>query len=414
MAEPEHLQRLMSCLSPDQAEPDGLAGLSDAQWAGLVDVAEDLGLAPLLSHRLRTLGLDSALPAPDAGRLREGYLSCAMRNVRLSHQLALLLGEMAAADLDVILLKGMHLAETVYGNIALRPMIDFDLLVRREDLARAVDLLRGMGYDTENPFWVEAECEVNADMPGFQREGWPLLELHWTIERPTSPFAIDVDGLWDRAQPATVAGAQTRVLCPEDLLLHLCLHTCFHHRFDMRLRPIIDVAQTLAHYGERLDWPVVRARAEEWGASKCLGLTLHFAQKLLAAAVPQEHLAALQPEGLDPAVEAWAEREILGAGRMAGVPMTENIARVWHGTGLRGRLAHLFRYAFPPPKVMSTKYPAPPDSLRVYLYYPVRLRDLLAKYGGSVWQRLTGREQAAAATENARMGNALVDWLASR
>ena len=39
-----------------------------------------------------------------------------------------------------------------------------------------------------------------------------MFEIHWGIERPTSSFAIDIEGLWARSRTATLEGVPVRLL----------------------------------------------------------------------------------------------------------------------------------------------------------------------------------------------------------
>ena len=64
--------------------------------------------------------------------MRSIYYNSAARNMRLYKQLENFLDKFATEKIPVIMLKGAHLAWTVYPNMALRPMADVDLLVRNE------------------------------------------------------------------------------------------------------------------------------------------------------------------------------------------------------------------------------------------------------------------------------------------
>jgi len=68
----------------------------------------------------------------------------------------------------------------------------------------------------------------------MRRPGGAMVELHWTLVTPLCGARIDeheLAGLWERSVPATIAGAPSRALAAEDLLLHLCMHVSVHHRF---------------------------------------------------------------------------------------------------------------------------------------------------------------------------------------
>ncbi len=143
---------LCYCLSmeTETIKTDRLEQLSTSEWERLLQQADRHGVTPLLYHRLKTLGSDANIPVSILQRLRKTYLTSAARNVHLYHELSNVLAVLQKADIPVIVLKGAHLAEIVYGNIALRPMSDTDLLIKRQDLARSQQKLLETGYLPRN------------------------------------------------------------------------------------------------------------------------------------------------------------------------------------------------------------------------------------------------------------------------
>ena len=62
---------------------------------------------------------------------------------------------------------------------------------------------------------------------------------------------------------------------------------------------------------------------------------------------------------------------------------------------------------------MAEMYRASPDSKRIYLYYPVRWRDLLRRHGRSAWRFLRRDDVMMDLAERENQKTALSDWLAS-
>jgi len=105
-------------------------------WRAAVDPQQlDIGshrLLPLLYHNLRALGVaDPSLPYYKAVYRQTWY-----KNNTLFYQMAAVLTALQAAGLDTLVLKGTPLAIQYYQDIGLRPMGDFDLLVRTADTPR--------------------------------------------------------------------------------------------------------------------------------------------------------------------------------------------------------------------------------------------------------------------------------------
>ncbi len=103
-------------------------------WDILLQVAHGEALAPLLYEIVRDQDL---VPSAIEQELRHAYHQNACRNTLLLDELGNVLRHLAVEGVKVILLKGAALAELVYGNIAVRPMSDLDLLIRLQDLPPA-------------------------------------------------------------------------------------------------------------------------------------------------------------------------------------------------------------------------------------------------------------------------------------
>ena len=170
------------------------------------------------------------------------------------------------------------------------------------------------------------------------------LEVHWHLERPNRPFAIDLEGLWQRAVPATIAGVETRILAPEDSLIHLCLHACRHAgapmqegRLNFRLLSFCDMAEAIRHYSPSFDWAALARRAQQWGVAPYVYLPLQLARDLVGAAVPESVLAALEPKGFEARLLGWARDELLEDPGTS--PLFPDLLRLWRGRWLRDRAA---------------------------------------------------------------------------
>ena len=236
--------------------------------------------------------------------------------------------------------------------------------------------------------------------------------MHISLARDVWPFRVDTDGLWERAVHVDVNGTQTLSLSPVDSLLYQCMHTSYHHHFYFGLRPLIDIAETIRHYQDRLSWKDLEIRAREWNADRCAWLTLRSARQLLGAAVPESVLTALKPELIDEELLAWAEETIFSNSRDPQT-LPDDLVRLCKTRRLRSRAALMFKSVFLSRSMMATMYPVPPDSRRVFLYYPVRAKDLCLRWGRVIWRHLFRDKtmQSVMEIENRRV--TLEQWLTS-
>jgi hypothetical protein len=353
-------------------------------WGKVVDIATREHVAPLLYKRLKETDESSLVPDDEWKLLRRAYFTNSDRNVRLFRELRTVLDCLRGSDIKVIVLKGAHLAEAVYGDIALRSMCDVDLLVQRTDLEKAEAALLALSAVQPNQYRPappagDARCVDAEPDVGTGRHVQPIqihdltVELHWTITSETGPFRIDDAGFWERACPINVAGVEVLALSPADLVLHLCLHLC-HSDWLAGLRSLCDLAEAIHRYGGDMDWTQVAERARDWGASRYVGLTLCLAKTLLGAEVPGDVLEQLVPGGIEPHVlEAAKESVVTRTGYGPRVPSL-------YPSGARslGGEARWFRNrVFLSREEMAAKYPASRNSKYFRLYYVLRLRDAL-------------------------------------
>ncbi|NQT16233.1 MAG: nucleotidyltransferase family protein [Planctomycetes bacterium] len=383
--------------------PDGLGELDEQEWDTFIEESGRHGLTPLLYHRLKTPDDDTHVPTGMMQRLRDVYVHSTAANVRRFHELSRILKALEEEGIPVIVLKGAHLAEVVYGEmIGLRPMCDVDLLLRREDLERGQERLWDMDCfrSGKNAFMLDMHSNIE-EVDQFGDRGLAVAQLN-----------IDIDGLWQRARPAVIGGMETQVLSPEDLLLHLCTHLCIHHFFECAgLRSLCDVRQTVQHYRGQIEWEDVQRRSERWGVSNAVFLTLLLVRELLGAAVPDNVVESLRPDGFDPEAKEWAVRRI--SDLRSSTDCTSLFFWLMLAPGVfRKRARYLFRLVFPPSlDCVSCPFPAPQHMPKNLGHYIVRLKDKPWPYVRALWRILLRDEEMTAIVKEENRNVAMRKWL---
>lgn len=361
--------------------------LTEADWERLMALAQQHHVAPVLYARLKKRGITP--PQAIAEQLRQIYLTSATRNLHLFQELGKILLALQTAHLPVILLKGACLAETVYGNIALRPMNDVDLLIKPNDMIPAIDVLRELGYTFEHSFEIEVERRASHHLPPLSKPGGLRVEMHWTIVNPRYQAQFhsdDLEQLWSRANPATIRGVPVLMFSPIDLLMHLCLHASVHHRFDgAGLRDYLDIALVIHQYGDVIDWTQFSVRANQWGIANGVRLALKLTEEWTGVVIPSPGLAALKTAPLDDATMDWVRHKILYGSSLA---LKSDVARFEGKARTADKLAALRDALLPSRSAMASKYHAPASSWRILRYYPVRFKELWRRYRQAMWQVL--------------------------
>ena len=224
-------------------------------------LAEEEHVLPWAAAQLRARA--DTLPPAIRERVAEVERAAAIEGFFWSAELKSVLHAFAERGIPVVPLKGPSLAGRVYGNAALRPSRDLDLLVARADWARAEAALEGMGF---------VAGETDDHHRPWSRQTTKL-ELHFDAENPLA-FDFRVADALERARPAEFRGELCRLLAPEDELLYLCLHAA-RHRYE-RLSFALDLRLAF----EKLATEEWRPRAEVAELSGLIALGLAMARRL--------------------------------------------------------------------------------------------------------------------------------------
>jgi hypothetical protein len=278
MASPLSLEnRLILACARTATDVDLIQDLVDRgpDWELVLQRAARWRLAPLVYVNVRQAVPFSQVPEPVTSQLRSYCHRATIRSVAWRKLLRAALQRLSAADVPVIVLKGAALSALVYPSPALRPMGDIDLLVRRRDLGRADELVRGL-----------------TEVPGLTSQS-SLLDVRAHIFSPDhsapklpSAARIPTEDFWERALPAEIESVATLVFSNEDLLLHLALHLVYGAGFAGRVTTLCDIGATCQRLAEAIDWSRFVTLAERYSIGKELYHALHLGRELIGARVP--------------------------------------------------------------------------------------------------------------------------------
>lgn len=339
-------------------------------WELMLDLARSQGVSALLYAAVRGQDL---VPEEIEATLRADYFGNARRNLLLFKELEAVLQRLDEAGVEVILLKGVALAEGVYGNPAVRPMTDLDLLVREEDVGKALELLSALGYETHHPDLHPRDLLLHTNELMLQKTGTinTLIEVHWRIFWfEYYRDVLMVVNLFERSQTFNLGTTTALMLGPEDLILHLCGHL-LHHYEDEEAFPLIwlyDVAVVLHYYASDIDWEQVFERALDSRLVMALQRVMWQVSKELQAPVSPvvvERLQNLKPSTKEVRAVRWLgdvtrSMDHYALGTLMSLPdWPTRVSYLWS------------KLLFPAPGFMRCRYNIP-NSWLIPLYYPYR------------------------------------------
>ena len=288
--------------------------LSEAEWHAVMTQALAGYTASLVYAQIAAVGLLPALPPAVAAEFADHYRTTLLTNLRIRTALERLLDQLATAGIVAVPLKGVALAERVYGAIGWRFTRDIDLLVRREDVHRAGLLLRAGGYIPEHgQERVSTFVAIATSETKYARENAPLIELHWGLsKRPAYRHGLVVDAILARTHTETWRGRKIRALATGDELRFLAVHCTADHEHS-QLNWLVDIAELVRGLPADWRWEDFAAETIAAGVAAPLGLALAQCRTVLRLDVPEDTLALLLCAGLSTSERAawqsaWSER----------------------------------------------------------------------------------------------------------
>ena len=249
-------------------------------WNYLLETAQHHSIKQLLYWHLNDI-FPEAVPQSVLDSLKEDFQTIAKNNSILTSELLRVLNLFKANDISAIPFKGPTLATLLYGDIPLRKYGDLDILIQEQDVTKAEHLLCTLGYQLSSSESREGEYKFFL----YQDDFTIILEIQCEINPKRFSYQLDFEGLWERLQQTSLNGVPIPVLCPEDLILLLCVHGG-KHRWE-KLKWICDIYELIGVYNEKIDWKKTIELARLSSCKRILLLGLHLADEVLGAVLPQ-------------------------------------------------------------------------------------------------------------------------------
>ncbi len=266
------------------------------------------------------------------------------------------------SGIEVIVLKGAALAETVYEHIGLRPMCDIDLLVDPQHADTVGDILSGLGY---RPASNNPAAYIKTDTLPV------MVDVHTALAHLNDD---EMARIWREAKDAVIAGVPARILSCEDTLVHIISHMSFSHGFvsEKWLRDIDRVAR---HYRGEIDWKTVVARLEQ-----C---------RLVA---PARYIFAKAARGFHTPIEPWVHGELKAKNKNSihafffdlilnqkkPILYFDYLLPVLITDGLLNKIKLVLRWFFPPRPIITSRFGVSHPVL-IPLCYAARILILTVK-----------------------------------
>ena len=285
---PEFLLAAACCRWPASEARNGAvrnAAAAVTDWNHFLWLVGRQRVSGLVHDALLPAGID--LPSATAEKLAAWAKRIARRNSVLAAETVRLQRALKTADIPVLVLKGVALAQLAYGSLGAKHARDIDLLVPPERAETAMQLLEREGYVLSSPAKQLSDRQRHSvvryarEVELVHSDSHLIVELQWrAMDNPL--LLRDVDA-HSAAQSVTLSdGATVQTLRQEDLFAYLCVHGA-HHAWS-RLKWLADVNALVANGA---DVGCLYRHAQRIGAGLCAGQGLLLCRRLFALNLPE-------------------------------------------------------------------------------------------------------------------------------
>jgi len=360
-------------------------------WDYILQMGKNHGLAPLLYYHLHRHNLDPQIPQSTMDQLHDIYYTNLARNILLYDELNQISECFEEKEIPVVALKGIALAESVYENVALRPMADVDLLVEKRNLPEVMKAFSKLGFEIlpqEKEITLKYMNELHLVKHRENVKYLPSLVVntHWDLTAPIrfrGATKTNTRQMIERAQPTKIANSNVLVMRPEDQILHVIYHATFQHPF-IGLLQLCDVAELIKLEENELDWQSLVKRARNGKIAIATYYLLSSAKRLLGAPIPNRVLKSLTPNLVK---RGLLNILLVDSGFLAECPTRPVASRYLLQTLMLDKtvdtLSLLWKAAFPPAKWLAAYYDSS-RSRKPYLSHLSNLFTILVAGTGGI------------------------------
>lgn len=308
-------KRLLLCCARTQLPPAFAKEIRELAagglaWDYLLAEAAQNSLRPLLARHLSGCAAE-IVPAQQLKRLADAVRANTARCLILSAELIQVMDRFREAGIPAVPYKGPVLAVQAYEDVTLREFEDLDIVLRQDDMARANEIVTGLGYRAKFP-WVLSSGAGSALVPGeYQYRDQSrrmVLELHTERTLRHFPVPPDLNDLARRLVPVFLSGHEIRTFALEDALVMLCIHGA--KDFWGKISWIADIAE-LIRARPKLDWDAAFSRADSWNARRIVHFGLALASEMLNARLPDEIAGRVQADRVAAALTSEVAARLL-------------------------------------------------------------------------------------------------------
>jgi hypothetical protein len=352
-----------------------LAVITD--WPYFSNLANEHGVAALVWYNLEKYQLHSEIPEAAAYFLKCTLMRSLGRNTFNTESMGEVLRLLNAENIKIVILKGLALENSVYGNQGLRQMSDVDILINRDECIKARKILISNGYvslPVKSFFHKQILAYYGKHLPSLIKNGTSV-EIHHELFGGRKNLMTKM--LYDSSYMVEIKGEKAWFPQPQIFFLYLVKHLWLHEmNNESQLRLYTDLIVLIEkHNYEILNYNLLKC-ASDAGMSEILAWHLEPLRDIWGVSFPQ---------WLNDFIDKWHNEDFIDRfffflrspknnppGDKAGLyrHILDDIP------GFHRKFLFILGDLFPTVSFMKNRYKCK-STWKVLLYYPHRLGKVL-------------------------------------
>ena len=263
-----------------------LAVITD--WPYFSNLANEHGVAALVWYNLEKYQLHSEIPEAAAYFLKCTLMRSLGRNTFNTESMGEVLRLLNAENIKIVILKGLALENSVYGNQGLRQMSDVDILINRDECIKARKILISNGYvslPVKSFFHKLILAYYGKHLPSLIKNGTSV-EIHHELFGGRKNLMTKM--LYDSSYMVEIKGEKAWFPQPQIFFLYLVKHLWLHEmNNESQLRLYTDLIVLIEkHNYEILNYNLLKC-ASDAGMSEILAWHLEPLRDIWGVSFPQ-------------------------------------------------------------------------------------------------------------------------------
>lgn len=378
--------KLLTLVSKINVDRHSLLGIKellsqDLNWDYIFERIKWNFIAPFFSKDIIENELKDKIPSGIQERVKQICVWQLYHDKKVYLELKNVLSAFKSNNIKVMVIKGAHLGEEIYGDTFLRWMGDIDILAKTDDWSKIKSIFQGLNFKFSKTDYDDWCLNYLDNHIAFFKDS-VRMELKFNLWAMDFPYFTN--DLWQNGREILISGEKADAPSLEDTLLIACINLTRHNYAGLIW--FSDIREIIERFIERINWDIVIRRAKEKDIDCMVYYALYYSSRLLNYEIPQDILKKLKPSFLKRKLHNffWNEKIILW--KKEGYPPRAKIAfeiavLLFGGKlSLRPRkllkmLLYISSVVMPKRTHLSTRYKISKNSPRIifcYLLEPFR------------------------------------------